>query len=298
MFNGGSCRGRAFGGSSDAFAPLDRKGPPLSVAPKKLAAAIECSENPAADQRWVLLIHGTGADSQINWSWNHIPALDQLGIPWCTVDLPVGGSGDLQSNAEYVVNAIRVVHRRSGKRIGIIGHSQGGISPRWAFRFWPDTRKMVDDLVGYAPPNHGSASADATCEADGPCSPSSHQFRTDSQFNGALNSFTETFPGISYTNVYSHTDFIATPNADDSGTAAPRWAGKGHQRRDPGHLPGPDLRTPRTRLRRRCLGARLRRADPSGPGSSGACLPICLHRADDAWGEQAHVRSRRRAGGR
>ena len=206
--------------SSDAFAPLDRDGPPLSVAPKKLGASIDCSEDGAAGQRWVLLIHGTGADSQINWSWNHIPALDQLGIPWCTVDLPVGGSGDLQSNAEYVVNAIRVVYRRSGKRIGIIGHSQGGISPRWAFRFWPDTRKMVDDLVGYAPPNHGSASADATCEADGPCSPSNHQFRTDSKFNVALNSFTETFPGISYTNVYSHTDFIATPNADDTGTSS------------------------------------------------------------------------------
>lgn len=206
--------------AAERFAPTKRPGPPLSEPRAALAASIDCSANPAAGSKWVLLIHGTGADSDINWSWNHIPALDRLGIPWCTVDLPVGGTGDLQLNAEYVVNAIRVVHRRSGKRIGIIGHSQGGMSPRWAFRFWPDTRRMVDDLVGYSPPNHGSEGANATCEPGDPCSPSTHQYRTDSRFNAALNSFTETFAGISYTNVYSYTDFIATPSQDDSGTAS------------------------------------------------------------------------------
>ena len=210
----------------ERFAPPSRPGPPLSEPAQALADSIECSEDPVAGERWVLLIHGTGADSEINWSWNHIPALDGLGIPWCTVDLPLGGTGDLQLNAEYVVNAIRVVHRRSGRRIGIIGHSQGGMSPRWAFRFWPDTRRLVADLVGYAPPNHGSQSADRTCERDGPCTPSTHQYRTDSRFNAALNSFTETFGGISYTNVYSHTDFIATPNQDDSGTTS-LHSGKG-----------------------------------------------------------------------
>jgi hypothetical protein len=202
------------------FAPPQRSGPALSVPAPALAESIECSQQSEKGARWVLLIHGTGADSEINWSWNHIPALEALGIPWCTVDLPVGGSGDLQLNAEYVVNAIRLVHRRSGRRIGIIGHSQGGLSPRWAFRFWPDTREMVDDLVGYAPPNHGSRSANLTCESDSPCSPSTHQFRTDSRFNAALNSFAETWAGISYTSVYSHTDFIATPNADDTGTSS------------------------------------------------------------------------------
>jgi triacylglycerol esterase/lipase EstA (alpha/beta hydrolase family) len=212
--------------AGERFAPPSRPGPPLSEPAQKLADSIECSQGPAAGERWVLLIHGTGADSEINWSWNHIPALDDLAIPWCTVDLPLGGTGDLQLNAEYVVNAIRVVHRRSGRRIGIIGHSQGGMSPRWAFRFWPDTRRMVADLVGYAPPNHGSQSADRTCRADGPCSPSTHQYRTDSRFNEALNSFTETFEGISYTNVYSHTDFIATPNQDDTGTTS-LHSGKG-----------------------------------------------------------------------
>ena len=203
------------------FAPLDRPGPALQVSEATLAKSVHCTEDVAdATQTPVLLIHGTGADSEINWSWNHIPALDELGIPWCTVDMPLGGSGDLQLNAEFVVYAIREAHRRAGDRIAIIGHSQGGMSPRWAFRFWPDTRGMVSDLIGYAPPNHGSASADLTCQPGQACSPSTYQFRQASAFNAALNSRTETFAGISYTNVYSYTDFIATPSSNDQGTSS------------------------------------------------------------------------------
>ena len=203
------------------YAPLNRPGPALTVPAADLAESLQCStgvEN--ATRIPVLLIHGTGANSDINWSWNHIPELDELGIPWCTVDLPVGGTGDIQFNAEFIVNAIRETYSRSGRRIAIIGHSQGGSAPRWALRFWPDTRKMVDDMIGYAPPNHGSTGADLTCGEGQSCSPSTYQFRTSSNFNAALNSRTETFAGISYTNVYSHTDFIATPSGDDSGTTA------------------------------------------------------------------------------
>ena len=28
--------------------------------------------------------------------------------------------------------------------------------PRWALRFWPDTRVMVDHVVGLSPSNHGT----------------------------------------------------------------------------------------------------------------------------------------------
>ena len=31
--------------------------------------------------------------------------------------------------------------------------------PRWALRFWPDTRPMVDDQIGMAPSNHGTDTA-------------------------------------------------------------------------------------------------------------------------------------------
>jgi hypothetical protein len=110
------------------------------------------------------------------------------------------------------------MHARAGHRIEIIGHSQGGMVPRWAFRFWPDTRSMVDDLVGMSPSNHGTFDADAVCLAA--CPASFWQQRDTSDFIKALNSYQETFPGISYTVAYTRLDEVVFPNLSDEGSSA------------------------------------------------------------------------------
>ena len=89
---------------------------------------------------------------------------------------------------------------------------------RWALRFWPDTRAMVDDLVGAAPSNHGTDIAPLIC--GGGCAPSIWQQRTDSRFNPALNSRAETFRGIAYTSIYSHRDEVVVPNSDENGSSS------------------------------------------------------------------------------
>jgi putative serine esterase DUF676 len=50
------------------------------------------------------------------------------------VTLPGTGMGDIQVAGEYVVYAIRTMHAAYGGRIDIVGHSQGGMVPRWALR--------------------------------------------------------------------------------------------------------------------------------------------------------------------
>ena len=202
------------------FAPVDTPGPALSVPQATLDAAISCSKSGVdeATRAPVLLVQGTGATAKDNWSWTYEPALDKLGIGWCQVDLPDHATGDVQVNGEYVVNAIRTMYARAGRKIAIIGHSQGGMVPRWALRFWPDTRPMVDDLIGFAPSNHGTTQAAATCTQG--CSASSWQQEDTSNFMKALNSRQETFKGISYTNVYTHTDEIVRPNHDDNGSSS------------------------------------------------------------------------------
>lgn len=195
---------------------MDRPGPPLSVPQAELDAALDCTGSAVpidgAAVAPVLLIHGTGSNPEENFSWNWQPALDALGIPWCTVALLDRGMADVQASGEYVVNAIRAMHQRSGRPIAILGHSQGGMIGRWALRFWPDTRPMVDDLVGFAPSNHGTDSAGPTCMSG--CAPAAWQQSSASRFIEALNSFQETFAGISYTVAYTRTDPIVTPNQD------------------------------------------------------------------------------------
>jgi hypothetical protein len=205
--------------SAITYAPVDRPGPPLSVAQDKLDSSLVCAGDLAAGTRApVLLVPGTTVNPRADFSWNWEPALTKLGIPWCSVELPGNSMADIQVAGEYVVNAIRTMHERAGRRISIIGHSQGGMVPRWALRFWPDTRAMVDDVIGLAPSNHGTLDARPICAVG--CAPAIWQQRDNAAFIKALNSYQETFPGISYTVVYTHTDEVVTPNFSDQGSSS------------------------------------------------------------------------------
>jgi hypothetical protein len=194
-----------------AYAPPSDPGPPLSVPAAKLAAALSCHGALAgAKHEPVLLVPGTTLNPQTDYGYGWEPALAKLGWPYCTIDLPGNAMGDIQTAGEYVVYAIRTMHAAYGGRIDIVGHSQGGMVPRWALRFWPDTRSMVDDLIGLSPSNHGTLDANVLCAM--PCAAGIWQQRNDASFLAALNSYQETFPGISYTDVYTLTDEVVVPN--------------------------------------------------------------------------------------
>ena len=206
-------------GQAITYAPVDQPGPALSIPQAELDASLQCTGNVSGASRApVLLVPGTGSSPPRNFGWNWEPALNDLGIPWCAVTLPDNALGDIQDAGEYVVNAIRTMYSRSGRKIAIIGHSQGGMVPRWALRFWPDTRAMVDDDIGFAASNHGTTGAKYTCMNG--CAPAVWQQEDTAEFIKALNSYQETFPGISYTEVYTKRDEVVTPNSDDNGSSS------------------------------------------------------------------------------
>lgn len=68
---------------------------------------------------------------------------------------------------------------------------------RCALRWWPDTRSLVDDLVGLAPSNHGTETAEPACMDS--CVPAYHQQRSVAAFIAALSSLQETFASVDYT---------------------------------------------------------------------------------------------------
>ncbi len=199
------------GAAAARYAPLDRPGPPLTVPVAQLQSALSCwGQLRSSGREPVLLVPGTTINPQGDFGWGWEPALRALDWPYCTVDLPGNAMGDIQIAAQYVVYSIRAMSAAAGRRIEIVGHSQGGMVPRWALRFWPDTRSMVDDLVGMSPSNHGTLDADAICLAT--CAPAIWQQRSNAAFIQALNAGQETFPGISYTDIYTDTDEVVVPN--------------------------------------------------------------------------------------
>jgi pimeloyl-ACP methyl ester carboxylesterase len=185
-------------------------GPPLDVPQSTLDQSLACSGNLAGGREPVLLVAGTTLTPDVNYDWNYEPALTARGVPWCAVTLPDHEMGDIQIAAEYVVSALRTMHARSGGKVEYVGYSQGGMVGRWALKYWPDTRAMVDDYVGIDPSNHGTLDANVLCTLG--CAPSIWQQTTGSRFLTALNAGAETFAGIDYTVAFSNTDEVVFPN--------------------------------------------------------------------------------------
>lgn len=186
-------------------------GPALSVSAADLDATLECPHRIEGARRDViLLVPGTTVHPRTNFGMLWFKAFDALDYPYCFVVTPEAGMDDIQVSSEHVVHAIREVYRRSGRKVDIIGHSQGGTNPRWALRWWPDTRAMVDDYMGIAPSAHGGKAVNTMC-SDGDCAPALWQQTYMSNFVGAMNSGGETFPGIDYTVAWTAYDEFLTP---------------------------------------------------------------------------------------
>lgn len=210
--------GGASAASSD-YAPLERPGPALSVPAATLDAALACSGQIAdASRNPVLLVPGTDLDPSPNYSWNYERALTAMRWPYCTITLPQHTTADIQIAGEYIVYALRTMAGRARRKVDVLGFSQGGMVPRWALRFWPDTRGLVQDFVALDPSNHGTADAALACQFS--CVPADRQQENTSHFIQALNSSAETFAPINYTVIYSRADEIVVPNADSTGSSS------------------------------------------------------------------------------
>jgi hypothetical protein len=219
-------RGQA--ASTGQYAPLNRPGPALSVPHAKLAAALTCHGTlHDAKLEPVLLNPATGVTATQNYSWNYERAFTAQHRPWCQVTMPYSTLGDIQTAGEYLVYSIRTMHARAGERIAVLGHSQGGMSMRWALRFWPDTRSMVDDVIGMAGSNHGTTVQTGCVPNQTKCPPAVWQQGATAKFIAALNSGTETFSAISYTEIFTHTDEVVQPNSTDATSSSALHTGAG-----------------------------------------------------------------------
>jgi hypothetical protein len=197
-----------------APAHSETQGPPLTASPASLRASLHC---PAAFTHTahepVLLVHGTGAYAAEEWGWSYVPALAKLGYDVCTVDLPNYALDDIQISTEYVVYAVRFMAAESGRKVDMLGASQGGLEPRWAVKWWPDVQADTDDIVMLVTPNHGTIAASPGTIGPSRCFPSCWQMRKGSSFLNALNAGDETPGEVSYTSIYSQFDELVQPNS-------------------------------------------------------------------------------------
>jgi triacylglycerol esterase/lipase EstA (alpha/beta hydrolase family) len=183
----------------------------------------------AAHPRPVVLVHGTFADMSDSWQALS-PLLYDNG--YCVFALNYGsydGSGALgiyatgpieRSAEELSAFVDRVLEATGASQVDLVGHSQGGMMPRYYLKFLGGASK-VHTLVGLAPSNHGTTLGGIATLAEffgaqgligAPC-PACEQQLAGSAFIARLNAAGETVPGVEYTVIESANDEVVTPYA-------------------------------------------------------------------------------------
>lgn len=159
----------------------------------------------------VILVHGTFANAQINWVYIG-PKLVDAGYCVFALDYGVlngvGAAGDIRKSAAELRAYVNRVRRATGARkVQIVGHSQGGMMPRYYLRFLGGARH-VEELVGISPSNHGTKTAEGV---DSPACPACGQQATNSSLLRKLNRGREVEKGVDYTVIQTRLDETIIP---------------------------------------------------------------------------------------
>jgi triacylglycerol esterase/lipase EstA (alpha/beta hydrolase family) len=181
----------------------------------------------AAHPRPVILVHGTFENMAGNWQALS-PLLANHG--YCVFALNYGSydnsgavgidaTGPIETSAQQLSSFVTKVLTATGAhKVDLVGHSQGGMMPRYYLKFLGGASK-VNALVGLAPSNHGTTLDGLTAltsripgASDQPamCPACSEQL-TGSAFLIKLNAGGDTVPGVRYTVIESRNDEVVTP---------------------------------------------------------------------------------------
>ena len=177
--------------------------------------------------RPVILVHGTFEDMSGNWQALS-PLLYDNG--YCVFALNYGsyggsgqlgiyGTGDISQSAEQLASFVTQVLGATGaSKVDLVGHSQGGMMPRYYLRFLGGATK-VHTLVGLSPSNHGTtvdglftlSNFFGASSFFGVLCPACEQQDVGSAFLTKLNAGRDTVAGVRYTVIQSANDEVVTP---------------------------------------------------------------------------------------
>ncbi|MFG2252182.1 esterase/lipase family protein [Streptomyces mirabilis] len=180
----------------------------------------------ATHPRPVVLVHGTFANSTDNWL-AFAPYLVDRG--YCVFSLDYGqlpgvplfnALGPIDKSAEQLqVFVDKVLAATGAVKADLVGHSQGGLMPRYYLKFLGGAAK-VNTFVGIAPDNHGTTLDGLTNllpyfpgaeDLLSAATPALADQIVGSAFLTKLNAGGDTVPGVHYTVIATKYDEVVTP---------------------------------------------------------------------------------------
>jgi len=157
----------------------------------------------------VVLVHGTFGDSFVSWQ-SLSPMLAGDGYCVFALDYGLRGTGPIEKSAAQLRDFVdRVLSATGATKVSIVGHSQGGMMPRYYLRFLGGAAK-VDELIGLAPSNHGTTNPLTPPPGSSLC-PACAQQAAGSAFLTNLNAGRDVEPGVDYTVLSTRYDEVVTP---------------------------------------------------------------------------------------
>ena len=164
----------------------------------------------AAHPHPVVVVHGTFGDSR-----NLLRRLESTLVSsgYCVFALDYGNraTGPIEDSAAQLKTYVdKVLAATGASKVSMVGHSQGGMMPRYYISFLGGAGK-VDDLVGLSPSNHGTSQPLLLTPGLGYLCPSCLQQKTGSPFLQHLNAGDETPGAVSYTNIVTRYDEVVLP---------------------------------------------------------------------------------------
>jgi pimeloyl-ACP methyl ester carboxylesterase len=197
-----------------ATAPAAEEPLPPQGTPPPGANDFSCKP-PARHPYPVVILHGTFGNMGVLWD-TAAGALERL--HYCVFALDYGNSpvpginavGDIPTSARQLQTFINhVLAATHASKVTIVGHSQGGMMPRYYMKFLGGASK-VDDLVGFSPSNHGTDTPAAPPAGVLGC-PACAQQVAGSPFMQQLNAGDQTPAPVTYTVVETSHDEVVTP---------------------------------------------------------------------------------------
>ncbi|MFF3655410.1 esterase/lipase family protein [Streptomyces olivochromogenes] len=180
----------------------------------------------ASHPRPVVLVHGTFANSIDNWL-AFAPYLEDRG--YCVFSLDYGqlpgvplfnALGPIDKSAEQLQAFVdKVLTATGAAKADLVGHSQGGLMPRYYLKFLGGAAK-VNTFVGIAPDNHGTTLDGLTNllpyfpgaeDLLSAATPALADQIVGSAFLTKLNAGGDTVPGVHYTVIATKYDEVVTP---------------------------------------------------------------------------------------
>ncbi len=189
-----------------------------------------------AHPRPVVLVHGTLENMAYNWytlssllsnegycvfalNYGQEPAR-VVGFPGA---VPAGGTGPIPASAAQLAEFVQHVREAThAAKVDIVGHSQGGMMPRYYLRFLGGA-KSVHALIGLSPSNHGTTvggflsllellpGGAGRAGIGLVCGIACEEQLAGSPFMEKLNAGGDTVRGVTYTVIETQYDEVVTP---------------------------------------------------------------------------------------